>query len=171
LNHLIETTALVSRTRWKYVADLKTDFDSGLPAVTCMAGELGQVILNLLVNGADAIADAIQGKLGEQGTLSIRTRRVGEFAEIRVSDTGTGIPPEVRSKVFDPFFTTKPVGSGTGQGLSICYAIVTKKHRGTISFETEVGAGTTFIVRLPIAGPVAQADPGPARSHYSIEAG
>jgi PAS domain S-box-containing protein len=153
LNHLIETTALVSRTRWKYVADLKTDFDSGLPPVTCMAGELGQVILNLLVNGADAIADAIRNKPGEQGVLSIRTRRDGEFAEIRVSDTGTGIPPEVRSRIFDPFFTTKPVGSGTGQGLSICYTIVTKKHRGTISFETEMGAGTTFVVRLPIAGP------------------
>jgi signal transduction histidine kinase len=167
LNHLIETTALVSRTRWKYVADLKTDFDSGLPAVTCMAGELGQVILNLLVNGADAIADAIKGKPGEQGTLSVRTRRDGEFAEIRVSDTGTGIPPEIRSKIFDPFFTTKPVGSGTGQGLSICYAIVTRKHRGTISFETEMGAGTTFIVRLPIMGPAAPTDSEGARAPHS----
>lgn len=160
LNHLIETTALVSRTRWKYVADLKMDFDADLPAVTCMAGELGQVILNLLVNGADAIADAINGKPGEKGTLSIRTRRDGEFAEIRVCDTGTGIPLEVRSKVFDPFFTTKGVGSGTGQGLSIAYAIVAKKHRGTISFETETGAGTTFIVRLPIGGPELRPDSG-----------
>jgi two-component system, NtrC family, sensor kinase len=153
LNHLIETTALISRTRWKYVANLKTDFDADLPDVNCMAGEMGQVILNLLVNGADAIADAIKGKPGEKGALSIRTRHDGAFAEIRVSDTGTGIPPEVRSKIFDPFFTTKAVGSGTGQGLSIAYAIVTKKHRGTISFETEMGIGTTFVVRLPIAGP------------------
>ena len=158
LNHLIETTALVSRTRWKYVADLKTDFEADLPAVTCMAGELGQVILNLLVNGADAIADAIKGTSVEKGILSIRTRRDGEFAEISVSDTGTGIPPQVRSRVFDPFFTTKAVGSGTGQGLSIAYAIVTNKHRGTISFETETGVGTTFMVRLPIAGPDARPD-------------
>jgi len=153
LNQLIETTALVSRTHWKYVADLETDLDPRLPEITGMAGELGQVILNLLVNGADAIADVIKDKPGEKGTLSIRTRHDGEFAEIRVRDTGTGIPLEIRSKVFDPFFTTKPMGSGTGQGLSIAYAIVTKRHRGTISFETEVGVGTTFIVRLPIAGP------------------
>jgi two-component system, NtrC family, sensor kinase len=153
LNHLIETTVLVSRNRWKYVADLKTDFDANLPAVTCLAGELGQVFLNLLVNGGDAIADSIKGRPGEKGTLSVSTRLDGEFAEIRVRDTGTGIPPEVRSNIFDPFFTTKAVGSGTGQGLSIAYAIVAKKHHGTISFETEMGVGTTLIVRLPIAGP------------------
>jgi len=153
LNRLIETTVLLSRNRWKYVADLKTDFDANLPAVICLAGELGQVFLNLLVNGGDAIADAIKGKPGEKGTLSVSTRLDGEFAEIRVRDTGTGIPPEARSKIFDPFFTTKAVGSGTGQGLSIAYAIVAKKHRGTISFETEMGVGSTLIVRLPIAGP------------------
>jgi signal transduction histidine kinase len=114
---------------------------------------LGQVFLNLLVNGGDAIADSIKGRPGEKGTLSVSTRLDGEFAEIRVRDTGTGIPPEVRSNIFDPFFTTKAVGSGTGQGLSIAYAIVAKKHHGTISFETEMGVGTTLIVRLPIAGP------------------
>lgn len=153
LNHLIETTALVSRNRWKYVADLKTDFDTGLPPVTCMAGELGQVFLNLLVNGADAITDAIKDRKGEKGTLWISTRHDREFVEVRVRDTGTGIPPEARLKIFDPFFTTKPVGSGTGQGLAIAYVIVAHKHRGTISFETEMGSGTTFILRLPIAGP------------------
>jgi len=150
LNQLIERTALVCRSRWKYVAELTTDFDPELPMVTCMAGEIGQVVLNLLVNGADAIADLAAGK---PGMLSVQTKRNGEFIEIRVRDSGTGIPPEARGKIFDPFFTTKPVGSGTGQGLAIAYTIVTRKHRGTITFETEMGVGTTMIVQLPIAGP------------------
>jgi signal transduction histidine kinase len=152
------------------VADLKTDFDADLPAVTCMAGELGQVFLNLLVNGGDAIADAIKGKPGEKGILSVSTKLDGEFAEIRVRDTGTGIPPEARPKIFDPFFTTKSVGSGTGQGLSIAYAIIAKKHRGTIFFETEMGVGTTLIVRLPIAGPEGRTSTGEDCSAYPAEA-
>jgi PAS domain S-box-containing protein len=159
LNHLIETTALVSRNRWKYIADLKTSFDACLPAVTCRAGELGQVFLNLMVNGADAIADAIKDRPGERGMLCVTTRRDGEFAEVRVRDTGTGIPPEARSKIFDPFFTTKAVGKGTGQGLALAHSIVAKRHGGTISFKTEMGAGTTMIVRLPIAGPHGDTQP------------
>jgi signal transduction histidine kinase len=70
--------------------------------------------------------------------------------EIRISDTGPGIPPAIRSKVFDPFFTTKPVGKGTGQGLSIVHSTIVEKHGGTITFETEEGRGTTFIIRLPV---------------------
>jgi len=89
--------------------------------------------------------------------LLISTRHDGQFAEVRVQDNGTGIPREAQTRVFDPFFTTKPVGSGTGQGLAIAYTIVARKHRGSIEFETEVGAGTTFIVTLPIDGPEIQA--------------
>jgi signal transduction histidine kinase len=169
LNQLIERTALVCRSRWKYVAELTTDFDSELPMVTCMAGEIGQVVLNLLVNGADAIADLAAGNPGGQGMLSVRTKRDGEFVEIRVRDSGTGIPPEARGKIFDPFFTTKPVGSGTGQGLSIAYTIVTRKHRGTIAFETEMGVGTTMIVRLPIAGPEGLMSSGSGPSNCLVE--
>jgi signal transduction histidine kinase len=75
-----------------------------------------------------------------------------------VSDTGTGIPEAARAKVFEPFFTTKEVGKGTGQGLSMAYNCIVKRHRGTISFETELGTGTTFIIRLPLVSLV------PARS-------
>ena len=76
----------------------------------------------------------------------------GEWIEIHISDNGCGIPPENRDKVFDPFFTTKAVGRGTGQGLSIAYATVVKKHGGSLSFESEVGRGTTFLVRVPQEG-------------------
>jgi two-component system NtrC family sensor kinase len=150
LNQMIENTALVAKNRWKYVADLELRLDRDIPPVVCMAGELNQVFLNLIVNAADAIGDVIKNQSGAKGMLRVSTSRDGGFVKICVSDTGTGIPATAQAKLFDPFFTTKPVGSGTGQGLSIAYAIVVQKHRGTITFETELGVGTTFIVRLPI---------------------
>jgi len=156
LNHLLENVALVSRNKWKYVAVLKTQLDPDLPRVRCLAGELSQVFLNLIVNAADAITEAFEGRPGQKGELLVTSHRDEDFVEVRVEDNGTGIPEHAQAKVFDPFFTTKPVGSGTGQGLSIAYAIVTRRHCGSIKFETEPGAGTTFIVRLPIDGPESQ---------------
>lgn len=150
LNKAIQSTLTVSRNEWKYVADMVTDFDESLPSVTCMPGDFNQVVLNLVVNAAHAIADQLRGTPGEKGTITIRTRHDGEFAEIRVADTGTGIPPAVRDRVFDPFFTTKEVGRGTGQGLAIVHSIITERHGGTIRLETGLGCGTEFIVRLPI---------------------
>jgi two-component system NtrC family sensor kinase len=152
LNHLIQTTVVVSRNQWKYVADLNTDLDPGLPFVACLAGELSQVFLNLIVNAADAIGDARKLKPGTKGVIAITTRCVDGQAEVRVSDTGTGIPPEIRSKIFDPFFTTKDIGRGSGQGLALAYATM-KKHHGTIEFETAMGVGTTFILRVPTGVP------------------
>jgi two-component system, NtrC family, sensor kinase len=87
-----------------------------------------------------------------KGQIRLSTRRCGEWAEIRVSDNGLGIPESIQQRVFDPFFTTKDVGKGTGQGLAIAHAIITQKHQGTIQFETEKGVGTTFMIRLPIEG-------------------
>jgi len=150
LNRAIESTVLVSRNEWKYVADLNTDLDSTLPPVFCVPGEFNQVILNLIVNAAHAIADVVSTKPGTKGTITISTRREGEWAEIQVRDTGTGIPEQVRSSIFNPFFTTKGVGKGTGQGLSIAHSVIVQKHGGTITFDTEMGAGTTFKIRLPI---------------------
>jgi signal transduction histidine kinase len=112
---------------------------------------VSQVVLNLLVNASHAIADVV-GTSGEKGSIRISTRRDGAFAELRVSDTGTGIPEAVQGKIFDPFFTTKEVGRGTGQGLAIAHACVVEHHGGTIHFETEAGRGTTFVIRLPIEG-------------------
>ena len=151
LNRAIESTLTVSRNEWKYVADTLTDFDPQLPLVPCLPGDLNQVILNLVVNAAHAVGDKV-GASGQKGTIAVTTRRDGDWAEIRVRDTGTGIPEGIRAKVYDPFFTTKPVGRGTGQGLAIAHAIITEKHHGTIDFETDPGCGTTFIIRLPLCG-------------------
>jgi len=150
LNKAIESTVTVARNEWKYVAEMVTDFDAALPSVPCLASEFNQVILNMVVNAAHAIADVVGKDTGEKGTITVATRHDGGWAEIRISDTGTGIPEEHRSKVFDHFFTTKEVGKGTGQGLAIARAVVTEKHGGTITLETEMGKGTTFIIRLPI---------------------
>jgi signal transduction histidine kinase len=112
---------------------------------------LNQVFLNLLINAAHAIADVVKAT-GERGRVVVRTRQAGEQVEISVSDSGSGIPEGVRQKIFDPFFTTKEVGKGTGQGLTLARAIVVEKHGGTLTFDTEMGKGTTFFVRLPISG-------------------
>jgi two-component system, NtrC family, sensor kinase len=151
LNHAIESTITVARNEWKYVAEMVTNFDSALPQVPCLAGEFNQVILNLIVNASHAIADVVGDGGNGKGTITVTTRRDGDWAEIRIADTGAGIPEKVRNRIFEPFFTTKPVGKGTGQGLTIARSLVVDKHGGTIAFETEPGKGTTFIVRLPIA--------------------
>ena len=163
LNHAIENTLTVSRNEWKYVADVVTDFDPRLPLVECLPGDFNQVILNVVVNAAQAIAEVVSDGSQGKGTITVRTRHDGDFAEIRIEDTGTGVPEEIASKVFDPFFTTKEVGRGTGQGLAIAYSIVTEKHGGSISLETQPGKGTTFIIRLPIDD-----EPAPAKKSSTI---
>ncbi|OGR34641.1 MAG: hypothetical protein A2051_02175 [Desulfovibrionales bacterium GWA2_65_9] len=151
LNEAMRTTALVSKNEWKYVAELKTDFDPSLPLVDCMISEINQVVLNLIINAVHAISEAKEVDPQRTGLITLSTRANGSWAEIRVSDTAMGIPPEVQPRVFDPFFTTKAVGKGTGQGLAIAHRIVAERHKGQIFFETQPGQGTTFIIRLPIA--------------------
>jgi PAS domain S-box-containing protein len=155
INRAMESTITVSRNEWKYVAEVRTDFDPCLPQVLCLPGELNQAFLNLIVNAAHAIADVVRDT-GRQGTISISTHCNASWAEIRVADTGTGIPEPIRARIFDPFFTTKEVGKGTGQGLAIAHSVVVGKHQGTISFESAMGVGTTFLIRLPLgdAAPV-----------------
>ena len=151
INKAIENTLTVSRNEWKYVADLVTEFDSSLPPVPCLLGEFNQAILNMVINAAHAIADVVGDGAKGKGTIKVSTRRENGWAEVRISDTGTGIPENIRTRIFDPFFTTKKIGKGTGQGLAISHAVVVKNHGGTINLETEVGKGTTFIIRLPLA--------------------
>jgi len=150
LNRAVENALTVSRNEWKYVADVVTDFDPSLPPVSCLPGDFNQVILNVIVNAAQAIGSVVGDGSERKGTITARTRLDGNWAEIRIIDTGPGIPEEIRSNVFDHFFTTKEVGKGTGQGLCIARSIVVDKHGGTIAFETELGKGTAFIIRLPI---------------------
>jgi two-component system NtrC family sensor kinase len=151
IHEIIESSSVVARNEWKYVAEMQFDFDRALPAVPMIRNELSQVFLNLIVNAAHAIDAAQQAAASvELGKITIATCRVGDAVEIRVTDTGAGIPEQIRSRVFEPFFTTKEVGKGTGQGLAISYAVVVGKHRGSIGFESELGRGTTFIIRLPL---------------------
>lgn len=152
LNRAIESTVTVSRNEWKYVANLTTDLAPDLPTVVCLGDEINQVVLNLIVNAAHAIGDKNAATPGVKGTIRVSTVLCPPMVEIRVEDTGAGIPESIRHRIFDPFFTTKPVGKGTGQGLAISRSIVVDKHHGTIDFQSETGVGTTFVVRLPIAG-------------------
>jgi signal transduction histidine kinase len=143
----------VCRHEWKYVANVVTEFDPALPSVPCMLDEFNQVMLNLVVNAAHTIAEALKTRGETRGTITVRTRRDGAAALIEVADTGMGIPPELHSRIFEPFFTTKDVGKGTGQGLAIVHAVVVKHHQGAVDFTSEPGRGTTFRLRLPLTAP------------------
>lgn len=151
LNRAIETTVTVARNEWKYVAEVDLQLDPTLSPVACYPGEINQVILNLIVNAAHAIEDKLGSDSTDKGAITISTKLDDDMVEIRVVDTGAGIPEQYRQRLFTPFFTTKSVGKGTGQGLAMAYNVIHKKHGGTIRFETEVGKGTTFIVRLPLS--------------------
>jgi len=149
INRAIETTITVARHEWKYVAEVVTEFEPTLPPVPCFVGEFNQVILNLIVNAAQAIQEAV-GE-GNKGKIMITTCLKGDFVEIRVRDTGAGIPEEIRARIFEPFFTTKEVGKGSGQGLALARAVIVMKHGGKVWFESEVGKGTTFFIQIPWA--------------------
>lgn len=150
INKAVQTTITVSRNEWKYVADVTTDLDPALPPVPCFPGDIKQVIINLIVNAAHAIGELKGPRSQEKGVIAISTRRDGDHVVIAVRDTGAGIRPEDRGRICEAFFTTKKVGKGTGLGLAIARSIVVNKHHGTLTFETEVGAGTTFVIRLPL---------------------
>ncbi len=157
LNKAIESTITVARNEWKYIAEVETHFAENLPAVPCLLGEFNQVILNMTINASHAIADVVGDGVNGKGKITITTANIADqWAEIRISDTGGGIPLAARNRIFDPFFTTKEVGKGTGQGLAISHDVIVEKHKGQLSFETEMGQGTTFIIRLPLAEPTSQ---------------
>jgi signal transduction histidine kinase len=149
INRCLQSTINISKNEWKYFAQVNTEFDPNLPLTACVRNEINQVFLNLILNAAHSIE--MKDSKGEQikGKIDISTRKDGKYTEIRISDTGIGIPDSIKSRIFEPFFTTKEVGKGTGQGLSIAHAIVSN-HKGQIHFESKVGQGTTFIIRLPI---------------------
>lgn len=149
LNRAIRSTITVCTNRWKYNAEMKLELDPSLPMVPCHVADFNQVILNLVVNAADAIGEK-KGNSGDKGVIKVQTRVVDGMVELRIADDGAGIPDSVRHKIFAPFFTTKGVGKGTGQGLAISRNIIVKKLGGSIDFETEVGVGTTFIIRIPL---------------------
>jgi signal transduction histidine kinase len=160
LNRAIESTLVIARNEYKYVADVETQF-AVLPPVRCHAGDVNQAVLNVIVNAAHAIADVVAGT-ADRGRITVRTALEADgTVVVSVADTGGGIPEAIRDRVFDPFFTTKDVGRGTGQGLAIARAIIVDRHRGELSFETEVGRGTTWYLRLPLHGAAGAALPVP----------
>ncbi len=151
LNKAIESTITVARNEWKYVAEMETNFDCTLPPVPCLLGEFNQVILNMVINASHSITDVVGDASQGKGKITVSTTRVNkDWAEIRISDTGTGISTEDKNHIFEPFFTTKEAGTGTGQGLAISHTVIVDKHQGKLNFETEAGKGTTFIIRLPL---------------------
>lgn len=150
LNTIIANTLTVARNEYKYVAEIDLDLGD-IPTVEGDAGDLGQAFLNLIVNASHAIAD-VQASSTESsglGRIAITTWADDEAVMADVTDTGGGIPAEVRDRVFEPFFTTKEPGRGTGQGLAITRNQVVKKHGGRIDFDVDEGVGTTFHIWLP----------------------
>lgn len=150
INKAVEVTATISRNEWKYVAELETDLQPGLPFVYCVIDEINQVLLNMIVNAAQAIKEAQITNSLIKGKIAVTTKVDGGNVSISLSDNGIGIPKTMIDKIFEPFFTTKEVGKGTGQGLAIAYNIIVNKHKGTIEVDSEEGKGTVFTIRLPI---------------------
>ncbi len=157
LNRAIKTTLNMTRNEYKSVAELETDLGDIAP-VRCLAGDFNQVMLNLVLNAAHAISDVVEGT-NAKGKIIVRTRPLGDFVEVSISDTGDGIPETVRGRIFEPFVTTKEVGRGAGQGLALSRGIVVEKLKGSLHFETETGKGTTFYIRLPVTDSVASDTP------------
>jgi PAS domain S-box-containing protein len=160
INRAVENTVAVSRNEWKQWANLETTLEETLPRVNCLAGEINQVLLNLVVNAAHAIEEA---KRGANGRIGITTRRIDDDrVEIAIEDNGIGMTEATIEQIFDPFFTTKKVGKGTGQGLSICRDVIVAKHGGRISVNSTPGAGSRFSVILPIG----DAEEGSSKGDY-----
>jgi signal transduction histidine kinase len=148
LKTLIESTVAKSSKEWQDVAELELRLSAGLPPVPCSSGELSQVLFDLIANASRSIA--VVGGSGAKGKISISAESDATHAVIRVADTGSGIPEQARGKVFYPIFATKEPGQSTGQGLFMAYCCVVGRHEGCIDFETELGVGTTFTIRLPL---------------------
>jgi signal transduction histidine kinase len=150
----IDSTLLILQHRFKSsIRTIVVTKDYGdLPLVDCYAGQINQVLMNILANALDAIAEHLVAQLDYQPEITIRTALVGnDRVSIAIRDNGAGIPESVQQRLFDPFFTTKDVGKGTGLGLSISYQIVVDRHRGKLECRSRLGEGTEFWIELPIA--------------------
>jgi two-component system NtrC family sensor kinase len=149
LNRAVESTVQVCRNEWKYVGELTVDLDPQVGLVPCYESELKQVVLNLIVNAAQALQAREPVDAADQaGRIRVSTRRTGDHVIIQVADNGAGMDQHVLQRCFDPFFTTKEVGKGTGQGLSLARDVV-RKHLGTIRADSTPGTGTRFTLTLP----------------------
>jgi signal transduction histidine kinase len=153
LNEEIERTLTLMEPRFKDGVAVIRDFDAALPRVRCLAGQLNQVFMNLLMNSCDAL----EGR----GTIRLRSRRIKGGVRLEFADDGPGIPAEVQGRIFEPFFTTKPVGQGTGLGLSLSHGII-ERHGGRMLVSSEPGEGATFIIELPLHPALESLEPASA---------
>ncbi|HUU19921.1 MAG TPA: ATP-binding protein [Sedimentisphaerales bacterium] len=147
INDGIKATLIVAQNEIKYDADVKTEL-SELPLIFCNAGQINQVLLNILINAAQAIKSH---ERDNKGTITIKTYVTDDDVVCEISDDGPGIEPDKLPKIFDPFFTTKPVGKGTGLGLSVSYDIIVIKHNGKLIADSSVDGGTKFTIKLPLS--------------------
>ncbi len=153
LNQGLLATITVARSEWRYVADVATELDPTLPPVVGIRDELSQAFLNLIVNAAHAIGDAqARGRTG-RGLITVASGHTSDEVMVHITDTGDGIPDEIRHRIFEPVYTTKPVGRGTGQGLALVHAVVVDRHGGTIQVASRREHGTTFTIKLPLGSP------------------
>lgn len=144
VNRVVTSAVNVCRHEWREVAEVSLELDPALPGIPGFAGDLGQVVLNLVINAAHAIVER-----GGLGHIEVKTSVSDGGVVVAVADDGPGIPDQVKPRIFEQFFTTKAVGKGTGQGLSLVHRIVVNRHGGRVWFESFVGKGTTFFIQLP----------------------
>ena len=147
INRCLETSVTVCRNEWKLIALVDFQLDPDLPPVLCVRSDINQVVVNLVVNAAHAIAEQKRDGLGR---ILLSTRVHEGWAELRVEDDGPGVPPKIQEKIFDPFFTTKPIGQGTGQGLFLAQQSIVGRHRGRISITNLPAGGASFLIQLPL---------------------
>lgn len=154
INAIIQSSATLSRNEWKYCADIEFNLHTDLPVIECNHSEVSQVMINIIVNAAHAISDALDASNGKgkgKGKITITTFTLGSQLIVQIMDNGKGMSEAVKQRVFDPFFTTKGVGKGTGQGLAISYNVIVEKHGGELSVSSKEGFGSLFEMRFPIS--------------------
>nr|MBV6631189.1 HAMP domain-containing histidine kinase [Oceanococcus sp. HetDA_MAG_MS8] len=149
LKEIVDTVSLISRSEWKYCAQLDVNIASGVDKIQSKSQDLYSVILNLVVNASHAIKEEVSRGRYDKGSITITVDSMPDGVSIRVKDNGCGISPEIRRKIFKPFFSTKPVGQGTGQGLAIVRAAVEDELNGRITLSSNPGVGTEFVIELP----------------------
>lgn len=158
---LVRRAAVLSRTQWKRVAELEVIAHEPLPPVACFADELGQALINVMINAAHAIEDAER----KSGRIEVHVQDANGGVEIRIVDNGTGMSEETRARIFDPFFTTKALGRGTGQGMSQVYTTIVKQHGGDVDVTSQLNKGTIVSLFVPLMPPVPRSSTLPREVH------
>lgn len=150
INMSVESTIIVSSSEWKYSSKIERIFDDNLPMVECVAGDINQVILNIIINAAHSITEKYNESNEISGKITVQTKKMKNNIVIEIADNGNGMTEDIQNKIFDHFFTTKDVGKGTGQGLSIAHRLIVEKHQGVIEVESTLGEGSIFRIVLPV---------------------